>query len=129
MERASLINEMIQSYKLKENDSLLTLSNDVHIFYIFLSSLFHSIEYWFRCMDLDGDGVVSMYEMEYFHEEQMNKMETLGIERLPFEDTVCQVIYLQYKYISQLKILSTHFILLIFQFSLEIKQLSIIIHR
>ncbi|KAH9512367.1 Serine/threonine-protein phosphatase 2A regulatory subunit B'' subunit alpha [Bulinus truncatus] len=51
-----------------------------------------SIEYWFRCMDLDGDGVISMYEMEYFHEEQMNKMETLGIERLPFEDTVCQMI-------------------------------------
>ncbi|XP_055867836.1 serine/threonine-protein phosphatase 2A regulatory subunit B'' subunit beta-like isoform X3 [Biomphalaria glabrata] len=51
-----------------------------------------SIEYWFRCMDLDGDGAISMYEMEYFHEEQMNKMETLGIERLPFEDTVCQMI-------------------------------------
>ncbi|BFZ06109.1 hypothetical protein BsWGS_09147 [Bradybaena similaris] len=51
-----------------------------------------SIEYWFRCMDLDGDGVISMYEMEYFHEEQMMKMETLGIERLPFEDTVCQMI-------------------------------------
>ncbi|XP_059158353.1 serine/threonine-protein phosphatase 2A regulatory subunit B'' subunit beta-like isoform X2 [Physella acuta] len=50
-----------------------------------------SIEYWFRCMDLDGDGVISMYEMEYFHEEQMNKMETLGIEKLPFEDTVCQM--------------------------------------
>jgi len=50
-----------------------------------------SIEYWFRCMDLDGDGVISMYEMEFFHEEQMNKMETLGIERLPFEDTVCQM--------------------------------------
>lgn len=51
-----------------------------------------SIEYWFRCMDLDGDGVISMYEMEFFHEEQMNKMETLGIERLPFEDTVCQML-------------------------------------
>ncbi|XP_012940974.1 serine/threonine-protein phosphatase 2A regulatory subunit B'' subunit beta [Aplysia californica] len=50
-----------------------------------------SVEYWFRCMDLDGDGVISMYEMEFFHEEQMNKMETLGIERLPFEDTVCQM--------------------------------------
>ncbi|CAL1545343.1 unnamed protein product, partial [Lymnaea stagnalis] len=53
--------------------------------------VYPSIEYWFRCMDLDGDGIISMYEMEYFHEEQMNKMETLGIERLPFEDTVCQM--------------------------------------
>ena len=25
-----------------------------------------SIEYWFRCMDLDGDGVIFMYEMEYY---------------------------------------------------------------
>ncbi|XP_076435906.1 serine/threonine-protein phosphatase 2A regulatory subunit B'' subunit delta-like isoform X3 [Babylonia areolata] len=50
-----------------------------------------SIEYWFRCMDLDGDGVISMYEMEYFYEEQMQKMEALGIEKLPFEDCLCQM--------------------------------------
>jgi len=49
------------------------------------------VEYWFRCMDIDGDGVISMYEMEYFYEEQMQKMEALGIERLPFEDCLCQV--------------------------------------
>ena len=42
-------------------------------------------------MDLDGDGVISMYEMEYFYEEQMQKMEALGIEKLPFEDCLCQV--------------------------------------
>ena len=54
----------------------------------------YSIEYWFRCMDLDGDGVISMYEMEYFYEEQMQKMEALGIEKLPFEDCLCQVSYL-----------------------------------
>ncbi|XP_025078988.1 serine/threonine-protein phosphatase 2A regulatory subunit B'' subunit beta-like isoform X5 [Pomacea canaliculata] len=50
-----------------------------------------SIEYWFRCMDLDGDGVISMYEMEYFYQEQMQKMEALGIEKLPFEDCLCQM--------------------------------------
>ena len=43
-------------------------------------------------MDLDGDGFISMYEMEYFYEEQMQKMEAYGIERLPFEDCLCQVI-------------------------------------
>ena len=53
--------------------------------------LLYSVEYWFRCMDIDGDGVISMYEMEYFYEEQMQKMEALGIERLPFEDCLCQV--------------------------------------
>ena len=52
---------------------------------------YFSIEYWFRCMDLDGDGYISMYEMEYFYEEQMQKMEAVGIERLPFEDCLCQV--------------------------------------
>ncbi|KAM4695464.1 serine/threonine-protein phosphatase 2A regulatory subunit B'' subunit alpha isoform 3-T4 [Discoglossus pictus] len=51
-----------------------------------------SIEYWFRCMDLDGDGVLSMYELEYFYEEQCEKMETMGIEPLPFHDLLCQLL-------------------------------------
>ncbi|CAI9740312.1 serine/threonine-protein phosphatase 2A regulatory subunit B subunit beta-like isoform X3 [Octopus vulgaris] len=51
-----------------------------------------SIEYWFRCMDIDGDGVLSIYEMEYFYEEQMHKMEALGIEKLQFEDCLCQML-------------------------------------
>jgi len=42
-------------------------------------------------MDLDGDGVISMYEMEFFYEEQVEKMEMLGIETLPFQDCLCQV--------------------------------------
>ena len=42
-------------------------------------------------MDLDGDGVLSMYEMEYFYEEQLKKMELLDIETLPFDDCLCQV--------------------------------------
>lgn len=44
-----------------------------------------AIEYWFRCMDLDGDGFLSMYELEYFYEEQMHRMEAIGIETLPFQ--------------------------------------------
>ena len=51
-----------------------------------------AIEYWFRCMDLDGDGYLSMYELEYFYEEQLQRMEQLGIETLPFEDCLCQVL-------------------------------------
>ena len=43
-------------------------------------------------MDLDGDGYISMYELEYFYEEQLQRMESLGIETLPFEDCLCQVI-------------------------------------
>lgn len=57
---------------------------------IFFPLLF-SIEYWFRCMDLDGDGLLSMYELEYFYTEQVTKMEALGIETMVFEDCLCQV--------------------------------------
>lgn len=57
----------------------------------FASFSFHSIEYWFRCMDLDGDGVLSMYELEYFYTEQITKMDVLGIETMLFEDCLCQV--------------------------------------
>ncbi|XP_072252691.1 serine/threonine-protein phosphatase 2A regulatory subunit B'' subunit beta isoform X2 [Leuresthes tenuis] len=51
-----------------------------------------SIEYWFRCMDLNGDGVLSMYELEYFYEEQCQKLEAMAIEPLPFEDCLCQML-------------------------------------
>ncbi|XP_028039967.1 uncharacterized protein LOC114250337 isoform X2 [Bombyx mandarina] len=51
-----------------------------------------AIEYWFRCMDIDGDGYISMYELEYFYEEQMQRMEAIGIETLPFNDCLCQML-------------------------------------
>ncbi|XP_034663874.1 serine/threonine-protein phosphatase 2A regulatory subunit B'' subunit alpha [Drosophila subobscura] len=51
-----------------------------------------AIEYWFRCMDIDGDGALSMYELEYFYEEQQQRMEGIGIECLPFEDCLCQML-------------------------------------
>lgn len=43
-------------------------------------------------MDLDGDGVLSMYELEYFYEEQCQKLEAMAIEPLPFEDCLCQML-------------------------------------
>ena len=43
-------------------------------------------------MDLDGDGILSLYELEYFYEELLQRMEQLGIETLPFDDCICQVI-------------------------------------
>ncbi|XP_031442764.1 serine/threonine-protein phosphatase 2A regulatory subunit B'' subunit beta isoform X2 [Clupea harengus] len=51
-----------------------------------------SIEYWFRCMDVDGDGVLSMYELQHFYEEQCQKLETMAIEPLPFQDCLCQML-------------------------------------
>lgn len=50
-----------------------------------------SIEYWFRCLDLDGDGVLSLYELEYFYSEVARKMEAMGIESMKFQDVACQV--------------------------------------
>lgn len=43
-------------------------------------------------MDTDGDGVLSMYELEYFYEEQCERMERMGIEPLPFQDLLCQML-------------------------------------
>ena len=43
-------------------------------------------------MDLDGDGVISLYELEYFYEDQVAKMEALGIEAMPFGDCACSVL-------------------------------------
>ncbi|PAA56531.1 hypothetical protein BOX15_Mlig023791g1 [Macrostomum lignano] len=52
-----------------------------------------SIEYWFRCMDLDGDGVISLYEMEYFYTEQMRRMEEARIEEYQgLQDCVCTML-------------------------------------
>lgn len=51
-----------------------------------------SIEYWFRCMDLDGDGVLSMFELEHFYEEQCRRLDSMAIEALPFEDCLCQML-------------------------------------
>ena len=51
-------------------------------------------------MDLDGDGYLSMYELEYFYEEQLQRMEQLGIETLPFEDCLCQVFDYNYTFFT-----------------------------
>jgi len=59
-----------------------------------LMSYHTSFEYTYnysRCMDIDGDGYLSMYELEYFYDEQLQRMESIGIECLPFEDCLCQV--------------------------------------
>ncbi|CAI4226997.1 unnamed protein product [Auanema sp. JU1783] len=51
-----------------------------------------SIEYWFRIIDLDGDGLISFYDMEYFHNFVIDALSQEGIETLKFEDVVCHLI-------------------------------------
>ncbi len=50
-----------------------------------------SIEYWFRILDVDGDGVLSMFELEYFYNDQVEIMRERQIEYMPFNDLLCQV--------------------------------------
>lgn len=50
-----------------------------------------SLEYWFRLVDLDGDGCIRAHEMSYFYEEQSQRLECLNHETVPFEDILCQM--------------------------------------
>lgn len=50
-----------------------------------------SIEYWFRCIDLDCDGYLSAHDMKPFYEEQLQRMENSSCEPVLFEDVICQL--------------------------------------
>uniref|UniRef100_A0A914XVI5 EF-hand domain-containing protein n=1 Tax=Panagrolaimus superbus TaxID=310955 RepID=A0A914XVI5_9BILA len=50
-----------------------------------------SIEYWFRCIDLDGDGVISMYEMELFYNDMIKKLHAKNADTMEFSDVVNQL--------------------------------------
>ncbi|CCG28261.1 EF-hand domain-containing protein [Caenorhabditis elegans] len=51
-----------------------------------------SIEYWFRILDLDGDGLVTLYDMELFHTQVQRKLAAEGIDSMGFADVACQLI-------------------------------------
>ncbi|KAF9920734.1 Serine/threonine-protein phosphatase 2A regulatory subunit B'' subunit beta [Linnemannia zychae] len=50
-----------------------------------------SIEYWFRCMDLDGDGLLTVFELEQLFQEQAARMSILSMESFGFRDAICQM--------------------------------------
>ena len=50
-----------------------------------------ALEYWMRCVDLDGDGVLDPSECSFFYEEQLQRMECLSQEPVLFEDILCQM--------------------------------------
>ncbi|KAJ2698568.1 Serine/threonine-protein phosphatase 2A regulatory subunit B'' subunit alpha [Coemansia sp. IMI 203386] len=51
-----------------------------------------AVEYWFRCLDLDGDGVLSVYELEYFYDEQVSRMEEeMASDMILLDDLMCQL--------------------------------------
>jgi len=54
-------------------------------------STHRAIEYWFHLFDLDGNGVITEDELKYFYEEQVQRMEYLNHETIPFPDVMCQM--------------------------------------
>ncbi|GJM90471.1 hypothetical protein PR202_ga06752 [Eleusine coracana subsp. coracana] len=51
-----------------------------------------SQEYWFKCIDLDGNGMLTHNELQFFFEEQLHRMECMAQEPVLFEDILCQLI-------------------------------------
>ena len=50
-----------------------------------------SLQYFFTCVDIDGDGVITPSDMRYFYDVQTARMESLGHEVVPFADVLCQM--------------------------------------
>lgn len=51
-----------------------------------------SVEYWFKVIDLDSNGIIAGREMQDFYDEQKQRMEYLNQEPILFEDFVCQMV-------------------------------------
>uniref|UniRef100_A0A7S2S6E6 Calmodulin n=1 Tax=Mucochytrium quahogii TaxID=96639 RepID=A0A7S2S6E6_9STRA len=49
-----------------------------------------SLRYWFRCVDLDDDGVIRPWEMKYFYNQQLSRLQSYGHEVISFADVLCQ---------------------------------------
>ncbi|GMH56231.1 hypothetical protein TL16_g02086, partial [Triparma laevis f. inornata] len=50
-----------------------------------------AVRYWFECLDIDGDGVLSTMDMKSFYNVQSHRMQCLGHDVVPFEDVLCQM--------------------------------------
>ncbi|XP_047325492.1 serine/threonine protein phosphatase 2A regulatory subunit B''beta-like isoform X2 [Impatiens glandulifera] len=51
-----------------------------------------SLEFWFKCIDLDANGILTRNEMLFFYEEQLHRMECMAQEPVLFEDILCQIV-------------------------------------
>eukprot|EP00658_Telonema_sp_P-2_P073323 TRINITY_DN6237_c0_g1_i8.p1 TRINITY_DN6237_c0_g1~~TRINITY_DN6237_c0_g1_i8.p1 ORF type:complete len:323 (+),score=73.98 TRINITY_DN6237_c0_g1_i8:98-1066(+) len=50
-----------------------------------------SIRYWFNILDLDGDGLISGFELESFYQSTRMSMMSITTEAISFEDIMCQI--------------------------------------
>jgi serine/threonine-protein phosphatase 2A regulatory subunit B'' len=51
-----------------------------------------ALDYWFNCVDLDGDGLIAPFELESFFKEQQGKIQALSQEQISFPDICCQLL-------------------------------------
>lgn len=51
-----------------------------------------SIRYWFKCCDLDGDGILTPEEMHSFYRVQLHRAVSWGQEAIEFGDVLCQLV-------------------------------------
>jgi hypothetical protein len=56
------------------------------------SSACSSVELWFHCLDVDGDGYLSPHDLFYIYEDQQRRMEFATMEVLPFEHAYTQML-------------------------------------
>jgi serine/threonine-protein phosphatase 2A regulatory subunit B'' len=52
-----------------------------------------SIEYWFKVVDLDENGIITSHEMEYFLEEQIYRIDCTSDEAYSVPDLICQLYF------------------------------------
>ncbi|KAI8886610.1 hypothetical protein K501DRAFT_177204, partial [Backusella circina FSU 941] len=54
-----------------------------------------AIEYWFRCMDVDGDGIITSYELAEYWEDNNRRLqymnEMYGEDDIRFDDLMRQL--------------------------------------
>jgi Ca2+-binding EF-hand superfamily protein len=50
-----------------------------------------SLRYWFRVVDVDGDGIITPQDMQYFYKEQAQRMTDLCLEAVSFHDILTQM--------------------------------------
>ncbi|PVV03325.1 hypothetical protein BB560_002212 [Smittium megazygosporum] len=52
-----------------------------------------SADYWFRCLDLDNDGILTIFELEYFYDEQIRRMsQDSNGDIITLDDMACQIL-------------------------------------